>query len=135
MRISRDVSWFVVVGAVNTGNYYALYLLLHAVGLQYLIAHLAATAVAMIGSYGLNCWLTFRVRPSWRTFLLFPLSSLANLVITTIGLRLLVEQLSVDERIAPVIAGVVAIPVTFVVAKFILAGHIPAAFVDDADHK
>jgi putative flippase GtrA len=132
MRPSRSAVWFVVVGFVNTANYYVLYLVLHALGVEYLVAHFTATIIAMCGSYLLNCWLTFQVRPSWRTFVLFPLSSVANVVVTTVGLRVLVESVGMDERIAPLVAGVAAIPITYVVTRYLLVGRVPEAFTDEA---
>jgi putative flippase GtrA len=82
----------------------------------------AATLIAMVWSYFLNCGLTFQIRPSRNTFLLFPLSNVANLVITTVGIRLAVEQLGVHERLAPLTVALVAIPITFIVTRYLLVG-------------
>ncbi len=116
-RIAR----FGVVGVINTGTYYALYLLLQTV-LPYLVAHVLAFAMAMVGSYFLNCYFTFRATPSWRSFALFPLSNAANFVITTLGLYVLVQHLGMDERLAAIPAAAIAIPITFLVAQFTLTG-------------
>jgi putative flippase GtrA len=113
----------VVVGLINTAVYYAGYLILHASGADYMAAHVSATLVAMLGSYFLNCIFTFRIRPSWRTFALFPLSNVANFVITGLGIRISVEHLHVDERIAPLTVAVVAIPITYVVTRFLMVGR------------
>ncbi len=116
-RIAR----FGLVGVINTGIYYALYLLLQTV-LPYLVAHVCAFALAMVGSYFLNCYFTFRTRPSWRSFVLFPLSNAANFVITTVGLYVFVQHLGMDERVAAIPAAAIAIPITFLVAQFTLTG-------------
>jgi len=110
---------FAAVGVVNTATYLGLYLLLRLV-LGYLLAHVVAFVLAMVGSYFLNCRFTFRTRPRLRTFLLFFLSNVTNFVVTSAGLYLLVNVFAVDERIAPLIAASVAIPVTFLVAQYIL---------------
>ncbi|WP_024876260.1 GtrA family protein [Saccharomonospora piscinae] len=110
---------FAAVGAVNTATYVGLYLLLRPT-MGYLAAHVVAFVLAMVGSYFLNCRFTFRTRPSLRTFLLFPLSNVTNFAVTSAGLYLLVEVLAVNERIAPLLAAAVAIPVTFLVAQSIL---------------
>lgn len=112
---------FGIVGVINTGTYYALYLLLQTM-LPYLVAHVCAFALAMVGSYFLNCSFTFRAKPSWQSFLLFPLSNAANFVITTLGLYVLVQHLGMDERIAAIPAAAIAIPITFLVAQFTLTG-------------
>ncbi|MBW4718292.1 GtrA family protein [Saccharothrix obliqua] len=113
---------FGLVGVVNTGVYYGLYLVLRLL-LPYLAAHVVAFVVAMVGSYFLNCFFTFRTRPSLRTFLLFPLSNVTNFVVTTAGLYALVTWFDVNQRIAPLLAAVVAIPFTFIVAQLVLLGR------------
>ena len=118
---------FGVVGVVNTGVYYALYLALQTSGLHYLLAHVTATLVAMVGSYFLNCLVTFRVRPTWRTFLLFPLSNIANFVITTVGMRLAVGTLGADPRWAPLPVALLAVPITYLVAHHVMIGGWPQA--------
>ncbi|MGH8960842.1 MAG: GtrA family protein, partial [Jatrophihabitantaceae bacterium] len=94
----RRVLRFAGVGIVNTGMYYGCYLLLRT-QVTYLIAHVCAFVVAMVASYFLNCFVTFRTAPRWRTFLLFPLSNVANFVIITVGLQVAVRVLGVDQRI------------------------------------
>ncbi|GAA3533643.1 sugar transferase [Aeromicrobium flavum] len=121
---TRSTLWFVVVGVINTGVYYVLYLLMHAMDVPYLVAHVVATLLAMVLSYFLNCFLTFKVRPTWRTFLLFPLSNLANFVITTVGMSIAVSQLGVGERIAPLAVAVFAIPITYLLTRYLLSGSV-----------
>jgi putative flippase GtrA len=112
---------FGVVGVINTGVYYGLYLLLRTV-LPYLVAHVIAFVLAMVGSYFLNCWFTFRTRPTLRKFLLFPLSNATNFAITSLGLYLLVDIGHVNEQVSPLIAAAAAIPVTYLVAQYVLVG-------------
>ncbi|GGM47801.1 sugar transferase [Longimycelium tulufanense] len=110
---------FGLVGVLNTGVYFGLYLLLRLV-VPYLVAHVLAFVLAMVGSYFLNCWFTFRIRPTLRKFLLFPLSNLTNFAVQTGGLYLLVDVIGMDERYAPLLAAAAAIPITFLVAQLIL---------------
>jgi len=112
---------FGTIGVVNTGVYYGLYLLLH-MALPYLAAHSVAFALAMVGSYFLNCWVTFRIRPSWRTFLLFPLSNLANFIFTTLGLQVAVANLHWSPVWAPLPVALFAVPVTYIVAHYTMLG-------------
>ncbi|MGY2004924.1 GtrA family protein [Blastococcus sp. SYSU DS1024] len=129
MRVDRTTLHhalrFFVVGVVNTGVYYGTYLLLSLV-VHYLVAHLGGILVAMVGSFLLNCYWTFRTRPTWRKLALFPLTNATNYVMTTAGVVVLVEWLGVDERLAPLVAAVAAIPVTFLLSRRLLAGR-PAA--------
>ncbi|MGV9313319.1 GtrA family protein [Streptomyces sp. NPDC003691] len=110
---------FALVGAVNTGTYYGLYLLLLNV-MPYVAAHVVAFVLSMIGSFFLTSYFTYRTRPTWRKFLLFPLSNLTNFTVTTSGVYLLVDVLGFDDRYAPLIAAAAAIPVTFVVSRTIM---------------
>ena len=125
--------WFGVVGFINTGVYYSCYLLLHIV-VPYLLAHVLATLVAMTCSYFLNCRITFKTRPRWRTFLLFPLSNLANFVITTVGMRVAVEWAGADERWAPLPVSLVAIPITYVVTHHVMVGRLSAPYKESQQH-
>ncbi|WP_088319067.1 GtrA family protein [Kineosporia sp. R_H_3] len=110
------------VGVVNTATYYGTYLAVHLVA-PYLVAHAAGVVVSVVGSYFLNCRFTFHVRPSLRTFLLFPLSSVTNVVVTTLGLPFAVEVLGIDDRVAPVLVQLTALPVTYVVAHTVMRGR------------
>lgn len=131
----RSTVWFVVVGVVNTALYYACYLTLHGLGVQYLVAHVSATLAAMLCSYFLNCFLTFQIRPSWKTFVLFPLSNLANFVITTVGMRVLVGSTSIDERLAPLPVALVAIPITYVVTRYLLVERWQDPYREEAERE
>ncbi|HJQ45121.1 MAG TPA: GtrA family protein [Amycolatopsis sp.] len=112
---------FGLVGVLNTGTYYVLYLLFTQV-LPYLAAHVCAFGISMVGSYFLNCYFTFRTRPTLKKFLLFPLSNATNFVVQSVGLYVLVSLLHVNHVVAPLLAAAVAIPITFVVAKLVLLG-------------
>jgi len=117
---------FALVGVVNTGTYYALYLgFNHLAG--YLVAHVTAFVLSMIGSFFMNSWFTYRTRPTWKKFFLFPLTNITNFVITTVGVYVLVGWASMDERIAPLVAAVAAIPVTFLVSRRIMIPGTDAA--------
>ncbi len=115
---------FTIVGFINTGVYYGFYLLLH-LALPYLAAHILATAIAMVGSFFLNTYWTFRTRPTWKKFAVFPLVNLTHYVVQTVGLAVLVEFFAMDSRIAPLVAAVAAIPVTFLLSRKILLERDP----------
>ena len=110
---------FCVVGVANTAFYYLAYRLL-LILMPYVAAHVMAWVVSVVFSFFMNCWFTFKVRPTLRRLVAFPASSLANLFLTTFGSIILVSQLHVDERYATVIMGICAIPVTFGLTAFVL---------------
>lgn len=112
-----------VVGVINTLVYYVPYLLLSAV-LPYLLAHLISAVPAVALSYFLNCWFTFRARPSLGGLILYPVSNLVNLACTTTALYVLVEFAGASERIAPLLATVAAVPATFMVSQLVITNPI-----------
>lgn len=119
MTIRSQMVRFALVGAANTGTYYAFYLLL-LTRLPYVAAHLAASGLSMVGSFFLNSFFTYRTRPTWRKFLLFPLTNAANLLLTTVGVYGLVDLLHLGSRYAPLLAAAGAVPVTFLVSRAIM---------------
>lgn len=121
MTTRGQIIRFVAVGAVNTGVYYGLYRALLTV-LPYVAAHIAAFTLSMVVSFFLTSYVTYRTRPTWRKFLLFPLSNAANFVITTAGVYLLVDVLGLASTYAPLLAAAGAIPVTFLVSRLIMLG-------------
>lgn len=119
MTLPAQLIRFALVGAVNTGTYYGCYLLLLHV-LPYLAAHALAFALSMTGSFFLTSYVTYRTRPTWRKFLLFPLTNAANFAITTGGVYLLVDLAGFSSRYAPLVAAAAAIPITFVISRTIM---------------
>ncbi|WP_344460649.1 GtrA family protein [Kitasatospora kazusensis] len=123
-----------MVGLVNTAVFYTCYLLLHP-HLPYFAAFTAAFLASMVGSFFMNTYFTYRTRPTWRKFLLFPLPNVTNYLVQSGGVLALVQWCGVDDRIAPLLAAVVALPVTFVLSKLVLTGRDPGrpASADDLD--
>jgi putative flippase GtrA len=118
---------FVIVGLINTFNYYVLYLLLyHLVSLDYMFAHIIAFLFSMIGSFYLNSYFTYKVKPTLKKFLQFPLTYVVNITVTTFAIWLFVDVIGWSETLSPLLATVLAIPFTFVVSKFILTGNTKA---------
>lgn len=122
--MARHAARFGIVGVINTGVYYGLYLLFQMV-MPYLAAHLLATFIAMVGSFFMNCYFTFQTKPTWKKFAIFPLTNLTNYVVQTVGVVVLVEWARMDQRIAPLVAAVVAIPITFFLSRKILLERDP----------
>jgi putative flippase GtrA len=115
---------FVIVGVINTLNYYVLYLLFyHLAGLNYMSAHIIAFLISMIGSFYLNSYFTYKVKPTFKKFLQFPLTYVVNITVTTLAIWVFVDVLGWSESLSPLLATVLAIPFTFVVSKFILTGN------------
>ncbi|MBM9508326.1 GtrA family protein [Actinacidiphila acididurans] len=110
---------FALVGVVNTTTFYGFYLALHPL-MPYFLAYTCAFVLSMIGSFFLNTYFTYRTRPTWKKFLLFPLTNLTNYVVTSVGVFALVEGAHMNDKIAPLVAAAAAIPFTYVLSRRIL---------------
>ncbi|MGG2462672.1 GtrA family protein [Streptomyces sp. RGM 3693] len=123
-RPATAVPWgqvvrFTVVGGVNTVTFYACYLPLHRL-LPYFAAYTVGFALSLVGSFFLNTYFTYRTRPTWKKFLLFPLTQVTNYAVQSAGLVALVSWLGMNSVAAPLAAALLALPVTFVVSRRIL---------------
>ncbi|MFF9338312.1 MULTISPECIES: GtrA family protein [unclassified Streptomyces] len=115
---------FGVVGGINTGTFFGCYLLLHP-WMPYFAAYTLAFLLSMVGSFFLNTYFTYRTRPTWKKFALFPLTNVTNYAVQSAGLYALVTWAGTDDRIAPLVAAVVAIPFTYVISRRILVSRGP----------
>ncbi|MFF2811467.1 GtrA family protein [Streptomyces sp. NPDC058000] len=123
-RPAAAVPWgqvvrFTVVGVVNTATFYACYLPLHRL-LPYFAAYTVGFALSLVGSFFLNTYFTYRTRPTWKKFLLFPLTQVTNYAVQSAGLVALVSWLGMNSAAAPLAAALLALPLTFVVSRRIL---------------
>ncbi|MGW0551226.1 GtrA family protein [Streptomyces sp. Wb2n-11] len=113
----RQFASFAAIGLVNTAVYYAVYASLN-IWLPYLVAHGVGYAVSIVGSFLLNSYVTLRTRPTWRAFVRYPLSGVANVVGSGILLYVAVSKLGMDENISAVAAGVLVTPLSFLLARW-----------------
>ncbi len=112
---------FILVGGFNTAHYYAWYVLFYSLcHISYLPSHIIATILSMIASYFLNVYFTYKEKPSWKSFLLFPLTQVTNIVVQLICLVIFVDTLHVSAYIAPLVTAVVSVPITFIVTRRII---------------
>jgi len=114
---------FAGVGVVNTATYYVVFRGLH-LFMLYLVAHVLAFAVCIVVSFFLNCAFTFHVSPTWRRFIRFPLSNLTTFIVMTVGVSVLVEEVGADPNVAALVSALVAVPVSFVISRMLLVGHL-----------
>jgi putative flippase GtrA len=117
----RQLIRFVVVGFINTLNYYILYLLfIHGLKFNYLLSHLLAFVLSMMGSFFMNTYFTYHTKPTLKKFLQFPFTYLVNITVTTVSIYIFVDICGFDQHISPLLASLIAIPFTFLVSKKIL---------------
>ncbi|MEC2291470.1 GtrA family protein [Bacillus licheniformis] len=112
---------FAVVGVVNTLNYYAVYLLLHVLlQLNYMVSHIAAFFVSLVISFFLNCYFTFKIKPTLAKFLQFPLTQFFNLTVSSLFVYTFVNFFKMNSEAAPLASMFLTVPLTFLVTGKIL---------------
>ncbi|HDC9703831.1 TPA: flippase GtxA [Staphylococcus aureus] len=116
-----EILKFIIVGGINTLNYYVVYLLLlKLLHIEYMISHITGFLVAFVISYYLNCYFVYRVKPTWRKFISFPITQIVNVSLQTVLLYVFVSWLNLPAEIAPFAGLLITIPITFVLSKWIL---------------
>lgn len=111
---------FGTIGVINTIHYYIWYILLLWLKVPYIISHTVSFTFSMIGSYFLNCYFTFKVKPTFAKFVKFPLTTLTNYIVSTFSLILLVNMFHISPKLAALLASILPIPITFTVTHYIL---------------
>ncbi|EVV48961.1 flippase GtxA [Staphylococcus aureus] len=116
-----EILKFIIVGGINMLNYYVVYLLLlKLLHIEYMISHITGFLVAFVISYYLNCYFVYRVKPTWRKFISFPITQIVNVSLQTVLLYVFVSWLNLPAEIAPFAGLIITIPITFILSKWIL---------------
>jgi putative flippase GtrA len=119
--INHEFARFIVVGGINTVHYYFFYLLcLHFLHLHYFLSHALGFAVSLVGSFFLNTYFTYKVKPTLAKFIRFPLTQVVNTLSSTVLLFVLIEWLQINSSFAPFIAVLFTVPITFIITRRIL---------------
>ncbi|MFP3324022.1 GtrA family protein [Planococcus sp. SIMBA_160] len=120
-RLNTEFTRFVFVGVVNTLSYYSIYLFLHNVlDWAYMLSHVIGFLISLNISFFLNTYVTYRVKPTLKKYLYFPLTQVVNMSVSTFLIFIFVEFLHINSNIAPFAAVIFTIPVTFIVSGKIL---------------
>lgn len=112
---------FGIVGVLNTAVYYAVYYIaLHFIQLHFLFAHWIGFFISLIFSFFINSLFTYRVKPTLKKFLAYPLTQIVNVSCSTVFLYIFVKVLHMSELFAPFIALLFTVPITFLLTGRIL---------------
>ena len=116
-----EIIKFIIVGAINTLNYYIIYLMFtQLLNIPYLFSHITSFLISFVVSFFLNCLLVYKVKPTWRKFIQFPLTQVVNMGMQTGLLYVFVQWFHISSVIAPFAGLIITIPITFVLSKYIL---------------
>lgn len=111
---------FILAGGANTlATLVAYWLLLPWLAPQG--AYALSFAFGVVLGYLLHTRYAFRARRGWRSFAAWPLVCLAGWAAGAGALALAIGPLGLDPRLAPLLSVAASVPVTFVLARRLLA--------------
>lgn len=120
-RILRlEIARFLLSGGLNTALTYGIYLLVLLFlpyKTSYTISYISGIGIA----YALNRFFVFKGHQGIRSVALLPLVYLVQYLCSLLILWVWVEKLGYDQRIAPLIAIIITIPLTFILSKLIFS--------------
>lgn len=121
--INKEFVRFLMVGFLNTLVTYLLY-----VGLLLFFSYNLAYSCAYVGgivfSYYLNVLFVFKEKVSWKSFLRFPFIYILQYGCSIGMINVLVIYVGITQTMAPLIAIVVTVPITFLLSKLVIVKRI-----------
>ncbi|SDG47232.1 Putative flippase GtrA (transmembrane translocase of bactoprenol-linked glucose) [Dyella sp. 333MFSha] len=109
---------FLISGGVNTAATYGVYLAgLQAMG--YRAAYTVAYVFGIVLAFAINRTFVFQTHRGWRSVIMFPFVYLAQYLFSMAVVWMWIEKLHLPKEIAPLIAIVLSIPLTFTLSRFV----------------
>lgn len=118
--LSKKFGCFFVIGLFNTGSSQLLYMLFVLLNIKNYISSVLSDVITMFFSYFLNMKFTYHVKPSWKTFVSFPLSYIPGWIVNALMVVVCVQVLHVNELWAKLVSIPITVPLNFVVMSFII---------------
>ncbi|WP_225042331.1 GtrA family protein [Xanthomonas campestris] len=109
---------FLISGGINTVATYAVYIALLQVT-SYKVAYTVAYVFGIFIAFFINRLFVFQTHRGWGSLLMFPFVYLAQYLVSLAVVFAWVEHLKMSAALAPLIAIVVTIPLTFVLSRFV----------------
>ncbi|MCR4952160.1 MAG: GtrA family protein [Solobacterium sp.] len=111
---------FGLIGGFNTVLAQVLYMIFVKLGVQVSLASIAGDVLSMASSYFLNMKFTWRMKPSWRTAVTFPLSYLPGTAIAALAVWIISDVCGGPEIYAKLLSLPFTIPLNYLVMGFIV---------------
>lgn len=112
----QDLVRFLMSGGFNTALTYVIYLTL-LMFFSYNISYTFSYLIGILLAYTLNRFFVFRSHQGFRSVIMLPLIYLAQYILSLAILWLWVERIQLDERLAPLAAIIITLPVTYALSK------------------
>lgn len=125
-RFNTPFFRFLIVGGINTALGYAVTLFLHYI-LHFSVqtAQILNFVICFPVAYTLQALFSFQVPWSWKRLLVYPLSNIPSLLIQLGVTTVSVNLLQLPPWIAYLLSYIVAIPVMYLVVRYLVAGRNP----------
>ncbi|OUM07340.1 hypothetical protein BW686_10485 [Pseudomonas syringae] len=114
--LKQDFARFLMSGGFNTALTYGIYLIL-LMFLSYKTSYTISYATGILLAYVLNRFFVFKSHQGLRSVILLPLIYAIQYGLSLVILWCWVEKLKFDERLAPLAAIALTLPVTFALSK------------------
>lgn len=111
-----DVARFLVSGGFNTALTYGIYLLLLLV-LPYTTSYTVSYIIGILLAYTLNRFFVFKSHRGLQSAILLPLIYGIQYALSMLILWCWVEKFGFDDRLAPIAAIVLTLPITYILSK------------------
>ncbi len=115
---TKNFLLFGIIGVINTIIYNEYYLI-SLKFFPYVISSIIGYLVSMTLSFLMNSVYNFKVKPTFKKYIMYPLTSIPTLFCQTFGLSFLVEFLNIQKEIAGFLASLLAIPFSFLIMKLV----------------
>ena len=109
---------FLVSGGFNTALTFSLYLLLLNIT-SYRVSYTIAYLSGILLAFALNRFFVFKSHRGVRSVILFPLVYVFQYFASMLILWIWIEQMSLSPRIAPLIAIILTLPMTYILLRFV----------------
>ena len=110
---------FVLVGAINTGVSYVVFLAA-SLAAGYQLAYLVAYAAGIVSAYALNTRFVFRTSPSFVTAAAYPLVYAIQYLAGALVLHVAIEGFAIAPRRAALLALLLTVPISFALNRLVL---------------
>ncbi|KTC60986.1 GtrA family protein [Pseudomonas savastanoi] len=121
--LKQDFARFLMSGGFNTALTYGIYLVL-LMFVSYKISYTISYVTGILLAYILNRFFVFKSHQGLRSVILLPLIYAIQYCLSLVILWCWVEKLQFDERLAPLAAIALTLPVTFILSKLAFAAKV-----------
>ncbi|MFI3284277.1 MAG: GtrA family protein [Erysipelotrichaceae bacterium] len=118
--LSKQFLSFAIIGGINTIGSLLIYMVCVSIHIAVATSSLIGDVTTMIFSYFLNMHFTYHTKPSFKSFVTFPLSYIPGFIINMLITVIMVDTLGAPELLAKAFALPITIPLNYVVMSIIV---------------